>query len=122
MCLALAFLLSRSSEPFLDLLHQWIGLSDSSSKDEDEDPNSQPWADLGITRTQLPPAEGVDVRWDYTFSARRMPQFVPRDIRRALFEAGRSLRALREASGGLHPLCRSDWPLRASWGWGGIEK
>lgn len=119
-CVSLAFLLSRASEPIIDLLHQWIGLADSSSKDEDEDPESQPWADLGITRTPLSSAN-TETRWEYTFAARRMPQFVPRDVRRTLFEAGRSLRALREASGGLHPLCNADWPLRASWGWGANE-
>ncbi|KAL1411299.1 hypothetical protein Q8F55_002250 [Vanrija albida] len=116
--LALAYLLSRASEPFLALLQQWVGLADSSRIDDDEDPQSQPWADLGITRTRLPAADGIDVRWDYTFSARRMPAFVPRDARRTLFEAGRSLRALRDASGGLHPLCATDWHLSANWGWG----
>lgn len=116
--LSLAYLLSRASEPFLALLQQWVGLADSARIDDDTDPQSQPWADLGITRTRLPAADGIDVRWDYTFSARRMPAFVPRDARRTLFEAGRSLRALRDASGGLHPLCSTDWHLSANWGWG----
>ncbi|CAK9781582.1 unnamed protein product [Cutaneotrichosporon oleaginosum] len=116
--LSLAYLLSHASKPFIDLLHQWIGLANDSRTEECEDPEAQPWADLGITRIPLPPVDGQDVRWDYTFSARRMPAFVPRNDRRTLFEAGRSLRALREASKGLHPLCSTDWPLRASWGWG----
>ncbi|BEJ16034.1 hypothetical protein CspHIS471_0506390 [Cutaneotrichosporon sp. HIS471] len=119
--LSLAYLLSHASKPFLDLLHQWIGLEDDSRTEECEDPEAQPWADLGITRKALPPADGYDVRWEYTFSARRMPAFVPRDDRRTLFEAGRSLRALREASKGLHPLCSIDWPIRASWGWGRVD-
>lgn len=116
--LSLAYLLSHASQPFLDLLHQWIGLADDSRMEESLDPEEQPWADLGITRESLPPTEVQDVRWGYTFSARRMPAFVPRDVRRTLFEAGRSLRALREASKGQHPLCSTEWPIRASWGWG----
>lgn len=119
--LALAYLLSRSSQPWLEQLHQWIGLADSSRADGDDDPDAQPWQDLGITRVWLPSGQG-SARWDYTFSARRMPAFVPRDVRRTLFEAGRSLRALRAASGGLHPLCGTEWPLHASWGWGTDEE
>ena len=51
-----------------------------------------------------------------------MPSFIPRESRRVLFEAGRSLRLLREASGGQHPLCSSSWRLRASWGWADTQK
>ncbi|GMK55327.1 hypothetical protein CspeluHIS016_0203830 [Cutaneotrichosporon spelunceum] len=120
--LSLAYLLSHASKPFLDLLHQWIGLSDDSHVEKYEDPETQPWTDLGITRKPLPAADGYDVRWEYTFSARRMPAFVPRDDRRTLFEAGRSLRMLREASKGLHPLCSTDWSIRASWGWGRADE
>ena len=116
--LALAFLVGRASGPFLTLLHQWIGLADSSALDEDADPQSQPWSDLGITRSQLTTNEAGDARWDYVFSARRMPNFVPTETRRTLFEAGRSLRLLRDASGGLHPLCSSEWGLQAKWIWG----
>ncbi|WWD17370.1 hypothetical protein CI109_101811 [Kwoniella shandongensis] len=111
--LALSFLLSRASTPFLSLLHQWVGLIPSTQQDEDQDPTSQPWIDLGITRNAL-----SDDRWEYTFSSRKMPGFVPKEMRRTLFEAGRSLRLLREASGGLHPLCAGDWGMEAQWVWG----
>ncbi|KAK4689060.1 hypothetical protein P7C73_g1043, partial [Tremellales sp. Uapishka_1] len=116
--LSLAYLLSQSSKPFLTLLHQWIGLSSSlNPADDDVDPASQPWADLGITRKPLPPSEG-ELRWEYEFSSRKMPAFIPKEDRRMLFEAGRSLRLLREASGGEHPLCEGSWGLSSSWGWG----
>lgn len=113
--LCLAYLLQASTTPYLELLHQWIGVADSSRADEDVRPESQPWQDLGITRSLLP-ANGV--HWEYSFSPRRMPAFIPPDMRRTFFEAGRSLRALREASDGLHPLCWTDWPIKATWGWG----
>lgn len=114
--LALAYLLSRSSAPLLHLLQQWIGLADSSSIDEDTDADSQPWSDLGITRLAIP--DGSDgVRWEYSFSSRRMPGFIPRSDRHTLFEAGKSLRLLREATGGGHPLCFGEWGLKGDWGW-----
>jgi hypothetical protein len=115
--LALAYLLKTSSQPLLALLHQWVGLSDTSPADEVVDPEAQPWADLGITRHAVPIAK-QDPRWEYTFSSSKMPGFIPKSDRRTLFEAGRSLRLLREASGGRHPLCGGGWDLAGSWGWG----
>jgi hypothetical protein len=115
--LCLAYLLQHAATPYLDVLHQWIGVADSSRADEDIRPQSQPWADLGITRSPLPPVDG-QVRWEYSFSPRRMPAFIPSDMRRTFFDAGRSLRSLRDASDGLHPLCWTDWPIKATWGWG----
>ncbi|WVQ99347.1 hypothetical protein IAU59_006480 [Kwoniella sp. CBS 9459] len=112
---ALAYLLSNSSGPFFNLLHAWIGLADSSIQDDDLDPMSQPWADLGITRKLLTVSEGG---WEYYFSSRRMPVFISREDARTLFEAGRSLRLLREASGGAHPLCATDWSIGVKWSWG----
>jgi hypothetical protein len=114
--LSLAYILSHASKPFLALLHQWVGLGTSPA--EEIDPDAQPWADLGITRESLPLGETGELRWGYTFSPRRMPGFVPREMRRTLFEAGRSLRLLREASGGGHPLCWNQWTLQSGWGWG----
>ena len=119
--ICLAFLLSQSSGPFLSLLHAWLGLSPSSA-DEDLDEDSQPWADLGITRSKLPSSESGDLRWSYGFQSRRIPSYVPYDSRWSLFEAGRSLRLLREASGGQHPLCAGCWELKVGWGWGAEEK
>ncbi|WVQ82146.1 hypothetical protein IAT38_004274 [Cryptococcus sp. DSM 104549] len=113
--LALAYLLSQSSTPFLTVLHAWVGLSPGTSIEEDADPEAQPWADLGITRKLK--STGDD-GWEYEFSAGRMPEFVPKDVRRTLFEAGRSLRLLREASGGGHPLCGDGWGVEPRWEWG----
>lgn len=118
--LCLAYLLQHSSRPIFALLEQWIGVADSWRTDEDVSEESQPWEDLGITRSPMPPVNG-ELRWDYTFSSRRMPAFIPLDNRRVFFEAGRSLRALRDASSGLHPLCGTDWSIRASWGWGRVD-
>jgi hypothetical protein len=113
--IALAYLLKTSSQPLLAHLHQWVGLSDTSPADEVIDPDAQPWSDLGITRHAL---GGQETRWEYTFSSSKMPGFIPKADRRTLFEAGRSLRLLREASGGRHPLCAGGWGLAGSWGWG----
>ncbi|WVF71535.1 hypothetical protein IAT40_006343 [Kwoniella sp. CBS 6097] len=113
--LALAYLLSNSSGPVLTLLNAWIGLGDSSTQDDDNEAASQPWTDLGITRQRLNTSEGG---WDYTFSSKRMPGFIPREDARTLFEAGRSLRLLRDASAGGHPLCATDWGIEARWTWG----
>jgi len=99
------------------LLYAWLGLA-SSPADEDDDSTSQPWADLGVTRSSLPPSADGEPRWTYDFSSKRMPGFVPKDLRKTLFQAGRSLRLLREASGGQHPLCASTWALKTGWGWG----
>lgn len=116
--LALAYILSQASKPFMTLLHQWVGLTDSSALDDIGDPDSQPWADLGISRSQLPPRDGIDVHWQYEFSAKRMPTFIPKESRRTLFEAGRSLRLLRDASDGQHPLCGTSWGIEVDWKWG----
>ena len=116
--LALAYLLAHASEPFMLNLHQWVGLAGSSSLDEDTNPNVQPWADLGISRTPLLAHDGMGVQWQYEFSAKKMPSFIPTECRRTLFEAGRSLRLLRDASGGQHPLCGCDWGIRVKWVWG----
>jgi len=115
--LALAYLLKTSSQPLLALLHQWVGLSDTSPGDEVIDPEAQPWSDLGITRHTVS-AIAQETRWEYTFSSSKMPGFIPKADRRTLFEAGRSLRLLREASGGRHPLCGGGWDLAGSWGLG----
>ena len=113
--LALAYLLQQASGPILHLLHQWLGVSDSRPLDESLDEESQPWTDLGITRRAVSSSQ---TGWEYEFSSRRMPGFVPKEHRRTLFEAGRSLRILREASEGQHPLCNSNWSLKAEWAWG----
>lgn len=115
--LALAYLLKISSEPLVALLHQWVGLSANSPADENVDPDAQPWSDLGITRHSMPMSK-QEPRWEYTFSSSKMPGFIPKADRRTLFEAGRSLRLLREASGGRHPLCGGGWEVAGSWAWG----
>jgi hypothetical protein len=99
----------------LALLHQWVGLANSDAIDNDNEPESQPWTDLGITRKTIRNEPG---KWVYEFSAKRLPGFIPKESRRMLFEAGRSLRLLREASGGQHPLCAGGWGLDAKWSWG----
>lgn len=116
--LALAYLLKTASQPLLALLHQWVGLADHSPADEVIDPDAQPWSDLGITRIPMPVSPNQEGRWEYTFSSSKMPGFIPKADRRTLFEAGRSLRLLREASGGRHPLCGGGWELAGSWRWG----
>ncbi|WRT66281.1 uncharacterized protein IL334_003234 [Kwoniella shivajii] len=111
--LALAFLFSKSIRPFLTLLHSWVGVSNSAVQDEDIDSNSQPWSDLGITRSSSP---GSDT-WQYSFSSKKMPSFIPKSDRKTLFEAGKNLRLLREASAGGHPLCSGEWGLKAELNW-----
>lgn len=115
--LAAAYLLSQSSGPFLSLLHGWLGLA-SVAADQDTDPHSQPWADMGITRTPASISDNGEPRWKYEFSSKRMPGFIPKECRRALFEAGKSLRLLREASNNQHPLCTTSWQIEVGWGWG----
>jgi hypothetical protein len=78
----------------------------------------QPWLDLGVTRIALASAENGEPRWGYDFDEKKMPAFIPRESRRGLFEAGKSLRLLREASAGQHPLCAGNWEMKAGWGWG----
>ncbi|KAL7421665.1 hypothetical protein Q5752_003434 [Cryptotrichosporon argae] len=112
--LALAFVLREASVPLFGLLHQWVGLADSSGIDADPDVEAQPWSDIGVTREKRD-----DGNWEYSFSTRAMPGFIPKDVKKQLLEAGKSLRALRDASDGQHPLCASTWPVKASWGWGG---
>lgn len=115
--ISLAYILGHSSGPLLTLLQQWVGLLDSDHIDHNDDPESQPWADLGITRSRRRRGDGASISWDYDFSSRKMPSFVPRDQRRPIFEMGRSLRLLREASGGQHPLCSGGWGVDVAWGW-----
>ena len=106
----LAFLLQRVSEPYLRLLQQWIGLADASTLDADLIPFAQPWNDLGIERSA-----GSDVGWEYRFDPSRTPDFFSDQQKTLLFEAGRSLRTLRAASDGRHPLCSTEWYLPLSW-------
>ncbi|ORY34063.1 Spc98 family-domain-containing protein [Naematelia encephala] len=113
--LALAYLLQHSAKPLLDLLHQWVGLT---ATEDDADPESQPWADLGITRTKNKKSSDGEIKWEYTLSARRMPGFIPVESRRVLFEAGRSLRLLRDASASQHPLSSGSWGIVGTWDWG----
>jgi hypothetical protein len=115
---ALAYLLKRSSRPLVTLLHQWVGLGERALADEDLDIDAQPWADLGITRKAIPAVRNAELRWGYTFSPSKMPGFIPKSDRKSLFEAGNSLRLLKEASNGQHPLCGEDWGLQGTWGWG----
>lgn len=115
--LCLAYLLQTATAPFLKLLHAWVGLTDSPAEIAATSADDQPWADLGITRLPRRGAMTTELLWDYEFSAKRMPAFVPKDVRRKLFEAGKSLRLLREANGD-HPLSSGGWGLEGSWGWG----
>lgn len=117
--LAVAYILQRTSQPLLALMDQWVGLAEASAADEDTNPDAQPWSNLGITRHgSTPPGSGKKQRWEYTFSASKMPNFVPKSDRHTLFEAGRSLRLLRDASDSQHPLCHGDWGVHGQWGWG----
>lgn len=114
---SLAYLLQAASRPLLSLLHAWIGLSDIPSESSTA-MSDQPWADLGITRSPRKAHKmGIEDCWEYDFSSKRMPAFVPRDMRRSLFEAGKSLRLLREADA-RHPLSAGGWDIEGSWGWG----
>ncbi|WVO16224.1 hypothetical protein L204_103895 [Cryptococcus depauperatus] len=112
--IALAYLLGHSTGPFFNLLHSWLGL-ESLPDEEYADPTHQPWTDLGITR-QL-----VGGRYEYKFSSRLMPAFIPNEAKQILFEAGKSMRILDEASKGQHPLCDNDWGLETKWLWGEEE-
>lgn len=115
---SLAYILSRSSGPILILLQQWVGLVDADHIDNNDDPNIQPWADLGISRHSHQKTDGTSpMIWEYEFSPGKMPSFVPRHQRRAIFEMGRSLRLLRQASEGRHPLCSGGWDVAVGWGW-----
>lgn len=112
--IALAYLLSQASAPFLNLLQSWLGFP--GTDDEDQSPGSQPWTDLGISRKLVGDA------WKYEFSAGRMPGFVPKEARRILYEAGKGLRTLKVATNGLHPLCNIRQAIDIRWIWGDSEK
>lgn len=112
--IAVAYLLSQASAPFLSLLQSWLGFP--GIDEEDQSPGSQPWTDLGISRKLAGDA------WKYEFSAGRMPGFVPKEARRILYEAGKSLRTLKVATHGLHPLCNIEQAIDIRWTWGDSEK
>lgn len=112
--IAVAYLLSQASAPFLSLLQSWLGFL--GIDEEDQSPGSQPWTDLGISRKLVGDA------WKYEFSAGRMPGFVPKEARRILYEAGKSLRTLKVATHGLHPLCNIEQAIDIRWTWGDSEK
>ncbi|KIR25579.1 hypothetical protein I309_05513 [Cryptococcus deuterogattii LA55] len=112
--IALAYILSQASAPFLSLLQSWLGFP--GTDEEDQSPGSQPWADLGISRKLVGDA------WEYEFSAGRMPGFIPKEARRILYEAGKGLRTLKVATHGLHPLCNIRLAIDIKWTWGDSEK
>lgn len=112
--IALAYILSQASAPFLSLLQSWLGFP--GTDEEDQSPGSQPWADLGITRKLVGDA------WEYEFSAGRMPGFIPKEARRILYEAGKGLRTLKVATHSLHPLCNIRLAIDIKWTWGNSEK
>jgi hypothetical protein len=108
--LATAYLLEKSSRPWLDTLHQWVGLKRMSNETESSD---QPWDIIGVEQTKS--AVG---HWEYTFHPRRIPTFVPKDDGRRIFEAGRSLRLLARATEGRHPLVGRSWyGIEGVWPW-----
>ncbi|ORX36749.1 Spc98 family-domain-containing protein [Kockovaella imperatae] len=109
--LALAYLLQECSTPVLSLLHSWLGLSSSDALHEDEDPISQPWTDIGITRKRLSGG-----RWEYDLKLRHMPGFISEETAEEIFNAGKSLRLLREASPD-HPLSHASYSLPVKWKW-----
>ena len=119
--LILAYILDQSSGPFFDLLGRWLGVGGTRKSDDELDPNSQPWSDLSITRSRLNEIEDGRARWSYEFEHRKMPSFIAKETSKTLFEAGRSLRQLREATNGRHPLCSGSWDLRTGWGWGAVR-
>ncbi len=91
---SLAYILAHSSGPLLTLLQQWVGLLDSDHIDHNGDPEAQPWADLGITRRSRRRTDGSSVSWEYDFSSRKMPSFVPREPAAANLRDGQILEAL----------------------------
>ena len=92
------------------------------TSDEELDSDSQPWVDLGVTRTAVRSSNSAGPTWTYEFDPKKMPSFIPKESRGTLFEAGRSLRLLRDATDNGHPLCSGNWGLQSGWGWGEERK
>lgn len=111
---ALAFMLQHVSQPFLQLIAAWVGLApESSIVSAAITRRDQPWADLGITEHSTYIHGRVKV--DYTFDHSALPIFVSPEIGQKIFEGGKSLRLLREASPG-HPAA-DHWEVPLAWEW-----
>ncbi|KAJ9131579.1 Spindle pole body component [Pleurostoma richardsiae] len=90
------------SKPWTNFVEEWIGLREEQGLQLTKDGlgkgfvkvHSQTWADeLGLDLEER----------DYFFDEEKMPNFMPADVARAIFETGRNIRFLRENHSG-HPL------------------
>ncbi|CAK7241101.1 MAG: hypothetical protein STHCBS139747_002559 [Sporothrix thermara] len=97
-------LLQLVSEPWLDLVGEWIGLGSKS--------NTVLWMGDLQGKGFVRPGDrvwiddrGIElVESDYLYDANRMPAFIPEEMAKDMFEAGRNLRFLWK-NHPEHPLC-----------------
>ncbi|KAK6211815.1 hypothetical protein LQW54_005675 [Pestalotiopsis sp. IQ-011] len=98
--------LARVSEPWLDFAQTWIGVKAEQGNPITKEGPGRSFVkvedvayvdDFGIENEEM----------DYVLDERRVPNFVPDDIARIIFETGKSLRLLRTHHGE-NPLCRME--------------
>ncbi|KAI1849340.1 hypothetical protein JX266_004835 [Neoarthrinium moseri] len=98
--------LARVSEPWADFTQKWIG-----AKAEEGNPMTKDGPGKSFVRVEnVVYMDGFGMETeepDYILDARRVPNFVPDDVARTMFETGKTLRLLRTHHPE-HVLCRTE--------------
>ena len=99
-------ILSRVSNPFLEFISEWIGIQPEASLPYTKAPHSKPWQKSFVRaedRIWIDDQGASSHTPDFILDESRVPSFVPKEDVNTIFEAGRSLRFIREFHGE-HPL------------------
>lgn len=111
--MAIAYMFQHATGPYLSLIAAWLGLQPDTIDYDDGPISSDPWVDLGIVRS-IRTVAGQE-KYEYDFHPSTLPSFITPELGRKVYEGGRSLRLLKEASPG-HPAC-AEWGVALHWRW-----
>lgn len=113
--IALAYFMRTTSRPLFQLIAAWVGLlpEPSALPAFSLKRDQQLWIDIGIT--QHTTYFAGNIKHDYTFDTTALPAFISPAIGERIYEGGKSLRLLRDASPG-HPAAEH-WSVPFVWNW-----
>ena len=109
---ALAYVLQHTSRPSFQVIAAWVGLQPDTSNSSTKTYRDA-YIDIGITQHTLD--SGSHSKSEYTFDPSLLPSFISPEVGQRIFEGGKSLRLLREASPG-HPAAEH-WDVPFTWKW-----
>ncbi|KAI5919796.1 Spc98 family-domain-containing protein [Camillea tinctor] len=125
--IAMREVLSRVSEPWINLAERWIGVrAEEGFRFTKEGPG---WGFIGVAQVTTTDDSGFEIEeLDYVLDQERMPTFIRPELASVIFEAGKNLRLLQTHHPD-HPLCNPETmssscppPLQWHFDWKSIEK